>query len=285
MVKKRKFFYSLVFFLLIGVVFSWSFLLSQPGNSCLEVNFFDVGQGDSVFIKTAEGWQILIDGGPDKTILEKLNQEMAFYDRAIDLVVLTHPDSDHLTGLISVLENYQIGHIITGGFEKKTAAYEKWRALISEKKIPFTLAQAGQKIIFQDNLYLEILWPDQKKIGSLARKANNASVVGRLIYGQTEFLLTGDIERKIENYLVKENHSLASDVLKVPHHGSKTSSGISFIQAADPSLVIISAGKDNRYGHPDEEVLKRYQGRIILRTDRLGDIEILSNGREIAPNF
>ncbi|MBU4030679.1 MBL fold metallo-hydrolase [Patescibacteria group bacterium] len=275
-IKYRKFAYSFLGILLVGTIFVWSAVFSLTADDILEVHFFDVGQGDSIFIETPFQKQVLIDGGPDKTVLEKLNQTMPFYDRKIDLLILTHPDADHITGLVDVLEYYQVGHILTSGFETDTAVYKKWRELIDEKNIPLTIAQAGQKIILSEGIVLEILWPEQPLVD--AKSVNNASVVSRLIYRQTEFLLTGDIEKKIENILIERNTNLESDILKVPHHGSKTSSSYNFIKAVNPKISVISVGENNRYKHPNQEVLDILKNAFISRTDKNGDITILTNG-------
>lgn len=280
MLKKQKLAYSILVILLTAAVLIWLAIFGQTSDNLLKVYFFDVGQGDSIFIETPAGRQVLIDGGPDKTVLEELNQVMPFHDRTIDLVILTHPDADHITGLIEVLEYYQVGHILTGGFQKETVVYQKWQEIINRKNIPLTLAQAGQKIIFPTGLILEILWPEQSLMESLAKKANDASVVGRLIYGQTEFLLTGDIERGIENYLVSHCsiEELESDILKVPHHGSRTSTGREFLKAVNPQIAVISVGRENHYGHPHPDILERLKDVFVYRTDQNGRIQISTNG-------
>lgn len=277
--KKQQTNYFILVILLVVAVWIWAVIFSQ-GDQFLEVIFFDVGQGDAIFIETPKNQQVLIDGGPDKTVLEKISQEVPFFDKKIDLVILTHPDADHLTGLISVLKHYQVGHIITSGFEKDTVTYNKWRNLIEDKNIPLTLAQSGQKIIFQDDLSLEILWPDQSLINSFSDKANNVSVVGRLIYGQTEFLLTGDIEKKVESYLVNylSAKKLKSDILKAPHHGSKTSSSQNFLKTINPEIVVISVGADNHFKHPDSVILERLENIRLFRTDQDGNLKILTDG-------
>ena len=278
MFKNRKYTYSFLGILLIATIFVWSAVFEQAPGNLLELHFFDVGQGDSIFIETPIGQQILIDGGPDKTVLEKLGQTMPFYDRTIDLVILTHPDNDHLTGLIEVLEYYQVNHILTSGLKKDTAVYQKWQEIISQKNIPITIAQVGQKIILQENVIMEILWPDQSLIESFSKKANNASVVAKLIYGETEFLLTGDIEKEIEQRLVNQGIDLESDVLKIAHHGSKTSSSYNFIKAINPKISVILVGENNRYKHPHSEVLEQLKNSIIYRTDKNGDIKVLTDG-------
>ncbi len=274
--RKTKYFILIILF--SGTIFVWSVIFIQTPNNILEVHFFDVGQGDSIFIETPNKRQVLIDGGPDKTVLEKLNQAMPFYDQTIDLVVLTHPDADHITGLIEVLEYYQIGRILTSGFEKDTATYKKWQELIKQKEIPLTIVQAGQNIILQDGIILEILWPDQYLIELSNKNTNNGSIVARLVYNQSEFLLTGDIEKEIEKYLVNQDIWLESDVLKIAHHGSKTSSIQSFINKVNPEIAVISVGENNRYNHPNETVLERLKNSSIYRTDKNHDIQILTDG-------
>ncbi len=274
--KYRKIAHTALAVLFVGTVFIWSAVFSRVAGDILEVHFFNIGQGDSIFIETPDNKQILIDGGPDKTVLEKLNQTMPFYDRKIDLLILTHPDADHITGLVDVLDYYQIGHILTSGFETDTAVYRKWRELINEKSIPLTIAQAGQKVILGKGIVLEILWPEQPLIG--IKNANNASVVGKLIYGQAEFLLTGDIEKNIEGILLERNWNLESDILKVPHHGSKTSSSYNFIKAVNPKIAVILVGENNRYKHPHKDILERFNQMAVFRTDTNGDIAIFTDG-------
>jgi len=275
---KRKIKYLILTILFVAVVLIWSVIFSFADNEFLEVCFFDVGQGDAIFIETPNKTQILIDGGPDKTILEKLNKAIAFYDKTIDLVILTHPDADHITGLVSALEYYDVKYILTSGVEKDTAVYKKWRDLIEEKNISLILAQSGQKIFLEQDIFLEIIWPEQSLIESFSKNTNNVSVVGKLIYGNIKFLLTGDIEKKVEQHLISQNLNLESDILKAPHHGSKTSSSFNFIKMINPQVSVISVGRDNRYKHPNDEVLERLNDSIIYRTDKNGDVKILTNG-------
>jgi competence protein ComEC len=278
MFKTKKLTYSILGILLVTTVLIWLAVFGQVQSNLLEVHFFDVGQGDAIFIETSNGRQVLIDGGPDKTVLEKLSQTMPFYDRTIDLIILTHPDADHVTGLVEVLKYYQVSHILTSGLKKDTAVYQRWQNLIKEKNIPLTIAQAGQRIILQEDIIMKIFWPEQSLIKSLAKKANNASVVAQLIYEQSEFLLTGDIEKEIEQRLLNQGENLASDILKVPHHGSKTSSSYNFLKAVNPQIAVISVGENNRYKHPHSTVLERLREYLICRTDKNGDIRIITDG-------
>ena len=279
-------------FFILGVLFSLNILawivvydLSNP--QLLAVNFFDVGQGDAIFIKSPQGHQILIDGGPGPAILEKLANEMPFYDRSLDLIILTHPEHDHLNGLIEVLKRYKVENILWTGIIRDTAEYQEWKKLIKEEKAEIKIAQAGQKIIYSGSHtkekrgYMEILHPLENLEGQEIKDSNNTSVIAKLIFGQNSFLFTGDAYQSIERELVDRELDIDSDVLKVGHHGSKTSSAEDFIEKVSPAIAVIQCGKNNSYGHPTEEVLRRLEkfGIKILRTDLDGDIKIISDGK------
>lgn len=246
--------------------------LSQP--RFLEVIFFDVGQGDAIWIISPQRHQILIDGGPGSVILEKIKKEMPFYDRTIDLVILTHPESDHILGLIEVLRSYKIKNILWTGVEKETELFGKWQEAIGEEgAAEIIIAQAGQKIRITAGVF-EILNPTENLQGQKPKDTNNTSIVLQLIFGENEILLTGDIYQEKEIELV-EKFDLASDILKISHHGSKTSSSEEFLKEVSPDIAVISCGKDNRYGHPHPEVLERLENIKILRTDLDGDIKFV----------
>jgi len=256
----------------------WPAIFQNIPGRFLVVNFFDVGQGDAIFIETLNRRQVLIDGGPDNAVMEKLGKEMPFFDREIDLVILTHPDADHLAGLISVAENFQIGQVLTNGSKSDSLFYQKWMELLDKKDVPIETAKAGQLIDLGGGIALKVLWPDYSQIGKFSSSdGNNLSVVVQLVYQQAEVLLTGDIEKKAENFLVRQD-GLESDVLKVAHHGSKNSSSFDFIEAVSPRFSVISVGADNRFGHPYSLVLEILKKTDILRTDISGDIEMKTDG-------
>lgn len=271
---------------LLGILFladilAWVavFDLSQP--HLLEVSFFDVGQGDSIFIETPQRHQILIDGGPDSMVLEKLGKEMPFWDRTIDLVILTHPDFDHLNGLIEVLNSYEVENILWTGIVSDKDEYNEWLDVMKKEKAKVTIAEAGQKIK-SGGVYLEIIYPFDNLNGRRVENANNSSVVSRLVFGETSFLFLGDIYQSVEKEIAEKNGNSDSDVLKISHHGSKYSSNDDFIKKVSPEIGVISVGKDNNYGHPSQETLETLgkYGINILRTDLEGDIKIISNGKE-----
>ena len=260
-------------------ILAWIWVF-QINHANLEVTFFDVGQGDAIFIETPLGHQILIDGGPDSTVIERLGKEMSFYDRTLDLMVLTHPDHDHIAGLIEVLKRYRVENILWTGVLKDSAEYKEWQRLIQEEGAKIYIAQALQRLsLDQPRLSLDILYPFESFEGKTVSNTNNTSVVVRLVYAQNSFLFTGDAYKSVERNLLGKGIDV--DILKVSHHGSKTSSAEEFIKEVSPDIAVISAGRDNSYGHPNQEtldILTKYDINI-LRTDLDGNVKITSNGK------
>lgn len=250
----------------------------SASSGALEVHFFDVGQGDAIFVETPEGNQVLIDGGPDKTVLAKLENVMPFYDRSLDLVAASHMDGDHIEGLIPVLKNFQVGGVVVSTRDADTPVSKEFWNIVQRKEIPVFMAASGDRITASDDIRFQVLapWP------ALADSAsdNDVSLVMKLEYKNDSFLLTGDIERRVELALATAGVNLDSDVLKVAHHGSNSSSNNFFLDEVDPKISIIQVG-DNSYGHPHKVVLERLSSVEILRNDRNGDITIYSYGNSI----
>jgi len=274
----------LVLLLILANAFVWQALFNLERNQALEVTFFDVGQGDSIFIETSDGYQILIDGGPDSKILEKLAREMPWGDKTIDLIILTHPEKDHMVGLLKVLERYQVEQILWTGIVRNTADYDKWRELIQKEKARITIAESSQRIK-AGGVFLNILYPFESLEGEKFKESNNTSIIAQLIFSNSSFLFTGDAPQSIEKKILSRcqenlNCSLDSDVLKVGHHGSKTSTSEEFLKEVSPKIAVISCGKNNPYHHPHQDVLKNLEkfDIKILRTDQVGDIKIVSTG-------
>lgn len=275
-------------FLILGFLFFLNILawiavydLSQP--QFLEITFFDVGQGDATFIVTPKRHQILIDGGPDSSILEKLSREMPFWDRTIDLIILTHPHSDHLKGLIDVLERYRVENILWTGVDYDSQLCHEWQRAIKARGSKIYIARTGQRII-SSNVILKILHPFESFEGKEIKDIDNTSISAKLVFKEKSFLFTGDAYQKIELALAKRfQDELKSDVLQVGHHGSRTSSAPDFIALVLPEIAVISAAKNNRYGHPHFEtldVLNKY-GINIFRTDIDGNLKIKSDGKSL----
>ncbi len=253
---------------------------STEGN-ILKVSFLDIGQGDAIFIESPTGNQVLIDAGPGTSILTALGRVMPFYDKSVDIVLATHPDADHVGGIPEILKNYSVGEYIFNGATSSTSIFKELDRQIIERNIKTELVRAGDIIDIGGGAYLEILYPN---IDPKGKDTNSYSIVAKLYYGDSTFLLTGDAPTSVLNYLVKTSGGeLDSDVLKVAHHGSKNSLSIEFLSAVTPEYSIISAGKDNRYGHPHKEILDslNYAKSKILGTYELGDINFISDGENI----
>jgi competence protein ComEC len=241
----------------------------------LHVTFLDVGQGDAIFIQTPSGKQILIDGGPSETqVLSELGRQMPFWDRTLDLVILTHPDSDHVNGLVPVLERYRVDTVIHRQIEMESETYTYWLALVEAEGAAVYEGQAGLSLTLDEGLEMLVLHPGARAWES----ANDNSVVTRLTYGEASLLLPGDIEAGVEKELVRDGAPLASTILKAAHHGSCSSTTQAFLEAVDPEAVVISVGADNRFGHPCDEVLERLGHLPVYRTDEHGAVEIVSDG-------
>jgi competence protein ComEC len=270
---KKSFFILLTLLILNFLVFPFVVILSLP--AYLEVSFFDVGQGDSIFIEAPGGYQVLIDGGPSYSkVLDNLSREMPFWDKEIDLIILTHPESDHMTGLLSVLENYKVENIAWTGIIKDGDKYESWKRMIDDEAANIYGVVAGEKFVMGD-VSLEIISPEEILAGRYYKESNDTAIVSKLIYKDSSFLFTGDISSKIESGL----DDIDVDVLKVAHHGSKYSTSEEFLKKVTPLVSVIQVGK-NSYGHPTEEVLTRLDnfGIKVLRNDTNGDIKIVSDG-------
>lgn len=276
----KNFKYYFIGMLILACFFVWYAVFAESGQE-LEVDFLDVGQGDAIFIQAPGGNQILIDVGPNKAVLGELAKVMPFYDRSIDMVIESHPDSDHIGGLPEVLNRYDVGAVMESGVNSDSAIYVETEKIISNKNIKKILARRGMKINLGDGGYLDILFPDRDVAGM---DANDASIIAKLQYGDKSFLFTGDSPQKMEKYLVSlDGKNLNSDVLKIGHHGSKTSSSDEFLGYISSEYAVISVGKDNKYGHPHQEILDRLQkfSINILRTGELGTIKIKSDGENI----
>ena len=266
--------------LLAAALLIWAAVLSLPDGR-LHVVFFDVGEGDSIFIQTPHGHQILVDGGPSPSLLlGGLGRAMPFWDRSLDLVVLTHPDEDHLAGLVPVLKRYRVGHAMEPALPHETPLAEEWGRLLSERGVHQVIGQRGMRIAVEDGVLLEVLHPGPILLQGTEADDNNNSLVLRLVYGRSSFFLAGDLEHEGEEVLLKAGQPVRSWVLKVAHHGAKSGTGEPFLAAVAPRLAVISVGRGNRFGHPSPELLRRLaeQGVSVLRTDERGQIEIITDG-------
>lgn len=239
----------------------------------------DIGQGDAIFLETPGGKQVLVDGGADDAVLAKLGALMPPTDRTLDAVIPTHPDADHIAGLVPVLARYDVLAVYETGLTKDTRVAEALAAGIRDEGAARHVVGAGGAFEI-DGVSFEVLWPDGAFDGASMAEPNRAGIVLLVRYGDASLLLTADTEAAEEAAYASRAGDV--DVLKAGHHGSRTSSSRALLDAVSPEVAVISCGEDNRYGHPHPEVLARYEGRGIrtFRTDRQGDILIRADGGE-----
>jgi len=251
------------------------------GPEYLSVRFLDVGQGDAIHIQTPDGYEMLIDGGPNSLVLRELANGRSFFDSTIDVVLATHFDSDHIGGLIDVLGRYQVATIIRTNAITDTPVSKLFTSAETAETAETARslqAQAGQIIQLGASTTIRVLAPT----GDTSQwDSNAASIIIQVSYGEIDFLLTGDAPASIEEYVAtRYGSSIQSEVLKLGHHGSKTSTSELFLDAVEPDFAIVSAEKESRYGHPHKEVVDRVEERDItlLNTAQGGTIEFLTDG-------
>jgi competence protein ComEC len=264
--------------LALASVLVWMLILGSPGDR-LSVTFLDVGQGDAILIRSPSGHNILVDGGPNgEAITAALGRHLPFWDRHLHLVVLTHPDQDHLAGLVTVLERYDVDQVLAPALADDSPAVRAWQEAIAERDIPQREAFAGQWLDLGGGARLSVVYPPPEP---LAADEDDSSLVLKVSQGKAAFLLTGDIGPEGEASLVSNHADLQAPVLKVAHHGSRTSTSAAFLAAVEPLTAVISVGEDNTYGLPAPETLDRLAPRPVFRTDRHGDVEMSTDGERL----
>jgi competence protein ComEC len=276
--------WSLIIIILINFIIYYS-VYAESREGMLRVTFLDVGQGDAIFIESPNGNQMLIDSGPDKNILNALGRVMPFYDRSIDFVISTHPDQDHIGGLPEVFKNYSVLEYFTNGMISETGTFKEVEQEIIDNNIDTGILREGEIIDFGDGVLLKILYPNLPPEG---KNTNEYSIVAKLFYGDSSFILTGDAPTDVLNFLVNtDGINLKSDVLKVAHHGSKNSLSPEFLSAVSPEYSIISASRDNSFGHPHKEIVDALNDikTNILGTFNDGDIIFSTDGERISVSY
>ncbi len=272
--------YKHIFYFIVAMVLPALFLLHacsdddnvfiMPGEGeHYTVHFIDVGQGDAIFVETPEK-VMLVDGGwGDGTVVEYLEGLEIEY---IDIVIGTHPHADHIQGLVDVFYEFEVGEVIDPGVTHTSQTFQDYLAVIDLYDIPFTAGRKGMEWELSEHAHMKLVHP----VNPSEYHLNNASIVAHVTLGEVTLLLTGDAEENAENQMLNEPELLASDILKVGHHGSNTSSQMAFLEAVDPAVSVIQCGKDNQYGHPHEPVLERLNaiGTEIYRTDLHGNIVV-----------
>ncbi|MFH1030537.1 MAG: ComEC/Rec2 family competence protein [bacterium] len=292
--RSKKILWTIFGFIVVNIYFLGVVVFNFYVKDGMRVIFFDVGQGDSSLIMT-EDENILIDGGPDKKVIEKLDNYLPFWNRKIDVMVLTHPHADHVIGLIDVLLKYEVGEVWTTDVLHNSPEYLEFLEIMRDKGIKVKIVGRDApniRGISAANARIEILYPNNNLSGEKeVDNLNNTSIVLKLNYKDKSFLFTGDIEEEVEKEFcceVGDSHlkgdchlkELDADVLKVAHHGSNNSSSLCFLEAVKPEFAIISAGKDNDFGMPSLRVLNRLErmGIEVFRTDEDGDVIFETDG-------
>jgi len=275
-------------YFVFGLAFAWAgffVAVGQMPSSEAAIWFLNVGQGDATLIRSPEGHNVLIDGGPGTVVMEELSEVLPFFARQIDLMVLTHPHADHIEGLVEVLKRYKVGSLLLTGVSYNNVYYEEFlknvRDLSEAGELDLYFAEASTDFVV-GSLYLDVLYPLENLAGRKFSNINNSSIVVRVEgvgggeFGGRSFMLTGDCEVECEEEVLAAGEDVDSDILKAGHHGSKTASSHEFVEAVSPSVGVISCGETNKFGHPHSESLRTFY-RLgvdeIFRTDLDGRIE------------
>ena len=284
--KRQKYGLLILVFILIVINIFLFRLDLQSSNRGLTFAMLDIGQGDSLFIESPTGTQILVDSGSPRKILSQLARVMSPFDRSIDAIIITNPDQDHIAGFLDVLKVYKVDKVFESGTLNDSKTYQNLEAEIKNKNIPNILAKKGMRLNIGGGARIDILFPDRDVFDW---SPNDGSIVAKLTYGKTLVMLTGDATTKTEKIILDKNSpaQLASTILKVGHHGSRTSTSTEFVKAVSPVYAVISNGKDNKYGHPHQDTLDVLSlfGAKIFRTDLLGTIIMKSNGEKETFSF
>lgn len=277
--KSNKKFYLItltsIFLVLFLTVFSSTASAATGAPENLTVHFIDVGQGDSILLESGDNDMLIDAGERDKS------DDVAKYLKgegitSLDYVVATHPHADHIGGLSDILETFSIGQFLDSGYPHTSATYEHMLETIDSKNIPFKTVKRGDKIDFAPGISVEVLNPGSSYFTD---DLNQNSIVLKVIDGNISFLLTGDAGIEAENAIMQEGYNVDTDILKVGHHGSSTSSGEAFISAVSPSVSVIEVGADNDFGHPHGEILQMLQkASTVYRTDQDGTVTVTTDG-------
>ena len=284
---KKTFLIAAVLLFLLGCILLYQNITYNDKK--LHVVICDVGQGDAIYIKTPGGSDILIDGGPDNSVLSCLSKRMPIWDRTIELVMMTHPHADHITGLVDVVKNYKV---LSFGYEdvgNSTGIYKELMNQLKQNRVKQILLWQGDRFVIGDGVILKTLWPttewvDQNPVSEASSDINGFSMIDLLTYGNFKALFTGDAQAEA----MEKIDTLAGgiDLLKVPHHGSETGLSLEILDFLSPKLAAISVGAKNKYGHPTPFILDLLKSKNIktLRTDQVGDIEVISDGKTFSIN-
>lgn len=273
--KHRKKLYLIIVFLLILSLIQ-AFHVKQE----LLVSVLDIGQGDSILIKSPNYHNILIDAGPDNSVISALSKELGFFDKSIDLFILSHPHNDHYNGFFEVLDKYKVKKVILSGIYTEDKKYKYLLKKIKEKNIKIDIASSEKDIQISKNLFLDFIFPKKNEglVGKKINNLNNSSVVLKLVRISDKlkkeplFLFTGDAEKEEEFEILLSGQDISAKILKVGHHGSRTASSLVFLNAIKEKEAVISYGKDNKFNHPHAETLEKLKDIPVKNTVDFGNV-------------
>ena len=247
------------------------------GAPALAVHFLDTGQGDAIYLRTFQGNDVLVDAGPGDSVLSELGRAMRPADRTIEIMILTHPHADHVSGMNEVLKRYKVEHIMLAAVDYESETFRNFLKLAAAEQANIIRPALGQRVFLDDFTVMDVLYPIRGSFAKSPADINDSSIVARVSFGQSQVLLMGDAGTVIEQVLLDAELPLAAEILKVGHHGSRHSSSRSFLGAVQARYAVIQVGDKNRYGHPHPEVLDALaQQQIdISRTDAEGTVKFL----------
>lgn len=280
---------SILVIILLANFYAWSFVYHEKTRDLLTVIFLNIGQGDATYIEAPNGNSFLIDSSANEVVVRELSKFLPYYDRTIDGHATTHPDLDHIGGTPAILSRYHVGKYFTYDESVESDLTRKIQNILKSKDIPTDTLEAGDRIILDrtQNIYMDVLWPTDK---FQSDDKNDLSIIKRLVHGEISFVMTGDAPTQVEGMLLREFPDLRATVLKLGHHGSKTSTSQNFLTKLNPDYAVISAGLDNKYGHPNAEVVARLENffraknqnpatQILKTTD--GSVVFKSDGHAV----
>ncbi len=272
-IKKKILRYSLACFILILLITFFIHLYNI--RSVLEVDFLDVGQGDAILIKTPSNEAILIDGGPDNKVLWRLGENLSFYQRRIDYLILSHYHDDHAVGLIEILKRYRVGHLIYAGGISSSPVITELLDIAQSRKVELIPLDGEFQVSYGNDCRLDLLNPFVLGV----KDDPNNSLVARLSCVGRTFLFSGDNSQSVEKILINSDWDIRADILKSSHHGSNSANSELFLRAVNPQFMVISVGADNRFGHPSPRIIELASvlGIDVKRTDESGSVKFLAN--------
>ncbi|MFH0820407.1 MAG: MBL fold metallo-hydrolase [Candidatus Peregrinibacteria bacterium] len=269
--------WGLVHLALCGTLVLVALQFLKMTDARLKLSFLDVGQGDAILIQTEDHKNILIDAGAGSAVVDRLGEKLGFFDKSIDLFVMTHPDQDHYAGILDLFGKYEIRRIVMTGVASEGALYRSFLDQVKARAIPVTFAQNNQDLWLGGDAYLDILYPLEGHdfVAKTVKNKNDTSIVTRLVHqGKVVAVITGDAGFPEEREVLLAGQEVQGEILKLGHHGSRASTSDEWLKAVNPKIAVISASSDNKFGHPHPETVERVKNLEARSTAKEGTISI-----------